>query len=168
MRSTSLAFLLCLISVVAAAPQSEANPYDPQNNPHEDHAAPQSEPNPPEPQNNPHGDHWKPNNGGNLHDGDTGDVEPQHPKICFCCLPAMPYPTWYCDLLTETAICPNFNDAFTDKICCTFNFVDGTTSCANLGPTAANADGVEAVDSTVNSILGGVGTVVHGLLGGLR
>lgn len=114
MRSTSLAFLLCFISVIAAAPQSE--------------------PNPPDPQKNPHGDHWKPNNGGHIHDSDTipHDVEPQNPKICFCCPPTMPYPTWMCDLLTETATCPNFDSAFTVKVCCTFNFNDGTSVCSVL------------------------------------
>ncbi|RHZ55157.1 uncharacterized protein CDV56_103180 [Aspergillus thermomutatus] len=130
-------------------------------------AAPQGEVNPPVSQQKPPGDPGKSNKGGQLHDGDSvhHDGEPQLPKICFCCLPSNPQPTSWCDLLTETGICPNFDSAFTDKVCCTFNFNDGTSSCVNLGPAAANPVGA---DSIVNSVLSGVGTVVDGLLKGLQ
>ncbi|GIJ86588.1 hypothetical protein Asppvi_005478 [Aspergillus pseudoviridinutans] len=147
MRSATLISLLGFIAGIAAAPRSEANL--------------------PVSQEDPRGEPGKSNNGGHLHDSGTNRPggEPQLPKICFCCPPDKPNPTWWCDLLTESGTCPNFDSGFTDKVCCTFNFDDGTSNCADLGPSAANA---VTADSAVNSVLSSIGTVVGGLLRGIQ
>jgi hypothetical protein len=124
MQFTTVAAILSLISAIVAAPAKETVPGSQSYNSGADPS-----------QNSPFGPGFPGDSDGFPGHGSGGYAgNLQQGNICFCCPPdtGTPlsgfYPTFFCDLLTPSGTCPDpYNTAFTKKVCCIMNFIDGTS-----------------------------------------